>query len=345
MRGHSENYSYLCAALRARAARFYKWDELCALARGDFKALESEFLEGRYSESYRSQILSSLFSPLRKIELAIMFEITKRLRSAHLKAEGEPHELMSVVLSRGDLHNFRIILRRFASDRSGQSEEYLWHLYGNLSRDFFKNVWEADDISSARKWIYLYGDPYGMILDEAMVALQSTGNLVKAERVLLLNYLKYHQDVISKYQNKNGAIAKEFLGRLVDLWNLNLWIHERAGIQTKETHVGYLPGGAWIDDKVLSKAKVITEAVQGTPWRRAISKGAFMTFHEFQWHLQKEFWIWQVSLFRRDPLGFEVPFGYIAKALAEWSNLNMIAIGIAFGLHPDEIIGRLIPVK
>ena len=40
--------------------------------------------------------------------------------------------------------------------------------------------------------------------------MQSTGNLVKAERVLLLNYLKYHQDVISKYQNKNGAIAKEF---------------------------------------------------------------------------------------------------------------------------------------
>jgi len=343
--GHKENYSYLCAALKGRAARFYKWEELCALARGDFKALESEFLEGRYRESYRSQILSALSSPLRKIELSIMFEVTKRLRTAHSKAEGEPYDLMSVVLSRGDLHNFRVILRRFASNHRIQTEEYLWHLYGNLPRKFYKNIWDSNNIPAAREEIYLFDDPHGMILDKALMVLQNTGNLIKAERDLILSYINYHEGIVSKYQNKNGALVREFLGRLVDLWNINLWLRERANIASKEEGLRYLPGGAWIDPEVLAKAKVITEAVHGTPWRKAVRKGGFKSFQEFQWHLQSEFWTWQVSLFRKDPLGFEVPFGYIAKVLVEWSNLNIIAVGIAFGSHPKKITDRLIPIK
>ena len=345
MRGHEENYSYLCAALRARAARFYTWEELSALARGGFESLKSEFLEGRYSESYRSQLLSSLSSPLRKIELAIMFEITRRLRSAHLKAQGEPRELMSVVLSQADLHNFRIILRRFASKGSHQEQEYLWHLYGDLPRKFFKNLWESDSITMARERIYLFGNPRGAILDSALAVLQTSKNLILAERELILNYIGYYETSISRFPNKNGAIVKEYLGRLVDLWNLNLWLKKRIGAEESRSSADYLPGGAWINPKDLSNAKVITDVIRWTPWYKAVRTKTFNSTMEFQWHIQREFWRWQISLFRKDPLGFEVPFGYIAKALAEWSNLNIIAIGTAFRLNPDKIIGRLIPIK
>lgn len=343
--GREEDYSYLCAALRARAARFYTWEELCSLACGNFESLESEFLEGRYSESYRSQLLSSLLSPLRKIELAVMHEVTRRLRSAHSKALGEPYELMSVILSRGDLHNFRIILRRFASKNYDQEEGHLWHLYGDLPEKFFKDLWGSDSIPMARERIYLYDNPVGFILDSALAVLQDTGNLVMAERELVSSFVMYHKRIVMKYRNKNGALAREFLGRLIDMWNLNLWLKDKAYSMGTKTHVDYLLDGAWIDNEALARGKTIAEVMRGTPWHRAIKNREFSLPQELQWHIQREFWTWQIALFRKDPLGFEVPLGYMAKALVEWSNLNIIAVGTAFGLSSEKIVDRLIPIK
>ena len=50
--------------------------------------------------------------------------------------------------------------------------------------------------------------PHGMILDKALMVLQNTGNLIKAERDLILSYINYHEGIVSKYQNKNGALVE-----------------------------------------------------------------------------------------------------------------------------------------
>ena len=49
-----------------------------------------------------------------------------------------------------------------------------------------------------------------------------------------------------------------------------------------------------------------------------------------------------MSLYRFDLLGIHVALGYAARVFVEWQNLNIIAIGVAFGMKSAEIYERLI---
>ena len=86
MIGHKETTATY-APPKGRAARFYKWEELCALARGDFKALESNFLRDDTAKAIVRRYCQLCLHP-RKIELSIIFEVTKRLRAGIQKPKG-----------------------------------------------------------------------------------------------------------------------------------------------------------------------------------------------------------------------------------------------------------------
>jgi len=107
-----------------------------------------------------------------------------------------------------------------------------------------KNIFGTSTVIFQGNFSRIYGSPIalpwpgthlsfwqstGAILDSALAVLQTSKNLILAERELILNYIGYYETSISKFPNKNGAIVKEYLGRLVDLWNLNLWLKQRIG--------------------------------------------------------------------------------------------------------------------
>ncbi len=56
----------------------------------------------------------------------------------------------------------------------------------------------------------------------------------------------------------------------------------------------------------------------------------------------RSFWLWQISMKRKDPLGIEVAVGFCALQLVEWLNLNALVVGIDMGLSVDSIMNKMI---
>jgi V/A-type H+-transporting ATPase subunit C len=56
----------------------------------------------------------------------------------------------------------------------------------------------------------------------------------------------------------------------------------------------------------------------------------------------REFWRWQISLRRKDPLGIEVAIAFIAHQLVEWRNLDSLVVGVSMGFEGDAILEKLI---
>jgi V/A-type H+-transporting ATPase subunit C len=57
--------------------------------------------------------------------------------------------------------------------------------------------------------------------------------------------------------------------------------------------------------------------------------------------MSTSFAIWQMKLYRHDPLGIEVAISYVARQLTEWQNMNILAAGLELGFESQEIVSRL----
>lgn len=340
-----ENYGYLNACLRGRVSRLFKTDDYETIARGDLKAFEQFLLESPYAESFRQKLVTLRSGTLRRIESAIAREVSLQLRFLGDTAQGEAKDLLGVILARSDLMNGRLLLRALYTD-SKHGEEPQWHDYGNLSANFYSDIWQntatATDIISRCR---IQAHPYALALGSSFVELERTKDLMKAERVLLTSMLKLFQENVNKYSSSNSTILCEYLGRSIDMWNLGIWLRQRSGFIPSETALKlYLQNGQWLTIKKLSQATVLMELVHQTPWQAIIRAIENSTPQEFQRALFVQFIKWQADLFRANPLGVEVGMGYIAKYIIEWQNLNLLSVGLSMGLPEKELLSRLIPV-
>ena len=344
MVGPAENYAYLNALVRSRLSLFFRWEELVSLARGNLAGLEGAILSGRYGESYRYQLVTAEPSALKRIETALAYESTRQLSWLLAHASGEPKALLSVLLARADLYNFRLLLRSFAVS-GGHMKEPLWHLYGSLPRSFYKSLFDCSSPMEAVERALSFNHPFVAPIAEALRQLEVDRNLLAAEGIFLVRFLEIQREIAMKFPTKNGRLVLEFLGRLVDLWNLGLWIRKRSGYDRGSTGMEYLTGGAWIDPRRLEEAEVVGVAVSGTPWQSITRRISAPSHHEFYRALNVEFWRWQVKQLRKDPLGIEVAMGFSAWQIVEWQNLTALAIGLSLGLRPEQITQSLIPLE
>jgi len=340
-----ENYGYLNACLRGRTSRLFKTEDYSIIARGTLQSLEQFLLESHYGESLRLKLVTSRGGPLRRIEAAIAHEVNLQLRFVQEKAEGEAKELLGVVLARSDLMNGRILLRALHTG-SKNGEEPQWHNYGNLTEGFYSDLWKntktATDIIEGCRAL---GHPYALAIAASFAELDQSGNLVRAERMLLLSMLDLFWKKVGQFDSGNSRLLQEYLERSIDMWNLGIWLRQRYGqVPTVEATKMYLQNGRWIFIEKLSKTTILSEVVQGTPWQGIIKPIENNKPQEFQRALFVQFMKWQSDLFRADPLGVAVGLGFIAKYLIEWQNLSLLAVGLSLGLSEKELESRLIPI-
>jgi V/A-type H+-transporting ATPase subunit C len=310
------------------------------------QSLEQFLLESHYGESLRLKLVTSRGGPLRRIEAAIAHEVNLQLRFVQEKAEGEAKELLGVVLARSDLMNGRILLRALHTG-SKNGEEPQWHNYGNLTEGFYSDLWKntktATDIIEGCRAL---GHPYALAIAASFAELDQSGNLVRAERMLLLSMLDLFWKKVGQFDSGNSRLLQEYLERSIDMWNLGIWLRQRYGqVPTVEATKMYLQNGRWIFIEKLSKTTILSEVVQGTPWQGIIKPIENNKPQEFQRALFVQFMKWQSDLFRADPLGVAVGLGFIAKYLIEWQNLSLLAVGLSLGLSEKELESRLIPIQ
>ena len=342
-RNPSQNYGYLKARLRARLNSFVPAQELFRLSRGTVRDLELFLIDSAYAESYRAKLVSLEASPLSRIELAVSLGSAEKIRDTLRLAQGEARELLKVVTTRSDLHNARLVLRGLSLGRD-PSRNPAWHAYGELEPGFFEVVWKTGSILEAREKCLANGNPLALALGEALEAKQKGETLPISERLLLVRFLAYLQGLFRKIGGKGSGTALEVMGRMVDLWNIGIWLRKKKGNMGES--VAFLPYGKWVPLVRLESAESARPLVEGTPWIREIKPEVLETGSPLalQGEFNIAFWKWQSFLYRRDLLGCEVAISYLARLLLEWQNLNILAVGLALGHSSSEISRRIIDV-
>jgi V/A-type H+-transporting ATPase subunit C len=260
-------------------------------------------------------------------------------------AVGECRSLVEVALARADLHNCRILLRCFTVPGE-RGAEPLWHGYGILPVSFFSTLWKTSQLVDASERALSYGHPLAAALGTSLGEIGKGGGQMRAEKFLLRRLVEIFLEELRGIRGSNGEMLREYLGRLVDLWNLGVWLRRRrAGYRPEtETDQDFLRTGAWLKVDRLDKVKTLRQLVHGTPWGQAVRNIESVSPQDFQRELQIHFWKWQLGLFRKDPLSIGVALGFIAMQIVEWNNLNTIAVGQTIGLSGPGLIQRLIPL-
>jgi len=339
----SQNYEYLNARLRARLNSFIPVDDLVRLSRGTVRELELFLIDSAYAESYRANLVSLEASPLSRIEVAVSLGSAEKIRDTLRLAQGEARELLKVVTTRSDLHNARLVLRGLSLGRDPLKNP-AWHTYGELEPGFFEALWKTSSILDAREKCLANGSPFALALGEALEAKQEGETLPSAERLLLVHFLAHLQGLFGKIGSKGSETALEVMGRMVDLWNIGIWLRRKKG--NMEETIAFLPYGKWVTLGRLASASSPKQLFEGTPWIREIKPEILETGSPLalQGEFNTAFWRWQSFLYRRNLLGCEVAISYLARLLLEWQNLNILAVGLALGHPAAEISRRIIDV-
>jgi V/A-type H+-transporting ATPase subunit C len=344
--GSPENYGYLNASLRARSTSFLRSEQYASLARGGLRGVEAFLLESRYARAYRFELVSTETSSLKRLETALALGVAEELHFVRSLAQGEPAALLSVLLTRADLHNGRLLLRSFAVPRRDALLQPLWHEYGSMSGDLYHELWESASLLELCERCRAVVHPFAGAIGEAAAALARGHPLVLAERRFLLGILEALRSEMSSFTSSNGTRVREYLGRLIDLWNIGIWLRHHTGYEeTPHQESEYVPEGYSLSPRRLVLARSLAEVVHGTTWRSWVRNIAETTPSEFQRALHGAFLQWQIGLMRKNPLGIEVAISYVARQITEWQNLNTIVVGAALGLSPEGIFERLIGIK
>lgn len=337
------NYGYLNARLRSRMTEFFPKETFLELASGSVGKLELFLIDSNYGESYRKGLLQQNLSLNRRIEMALAHTATRRLKEAKSFAEGEPADFFEILLSRSDIYNCRLILRACRTDSVGSGNEPFWHGYGALPETFFQDLWKSGGVEKLIERALLFGHPLAVQLAHSCRELKNSGNLLFAERRLLGEILQYCFGILKAHKGKNADLMREYLGRMIDIWNVNIFSRrENKAEDTLKLDEPFLEGGAYLSRRRLQESRNLRELLIETPWQKAITRlsdeGPAIPLQSV---MSSDFTLWQLKLYRHDPLGIEVAISYVARQITEWQDLNVLVAGLELGFEPEEIVSRL----
>lgn len=337
-----ENYGYLNARLRAHFSDFLEKEDYRRLAEKSLEGIEIFLLDTKYGKSFRKGLVEEPLSTHRRIEIALADAVASSLNHARKMAMGEPGDLLGVLLSGADIHNGRLLLRFFFTGAKYAGAP-MWHGYGMLPVKFYSQLWNMRSIAHVIDRCLAFPAPLARPLASAFSELGKNGPLPESERVLLQGILDFFEGTIKRYRSKNAAVAREFLGRSIDIWNLNIWTRVFSGILPAEKGSDlYIEKGAYLSIDRLKGSVDLEQLFRGLPWEEIISGAQSKKIEMIASRAVKNFWLWQISLKRKDPLGIEVAIGFCAQQLVEWQNLNALVVGIEMGLPVDSIMDKMI---
>lgn len=262
-----------------------------------------------------------------------MASLNASLVSIRRLAQGETLNLLAILLSDADLNNARFLLRSVLYG-APKTTPPLWRGYGMLPAFFYDHLWHT--CSSPHEICGLCREnshPVAQAIASSFTKDVDFDNIRQLERVLLFSFLKYWNALSESSTSHNGEVLRCYLLLLRDIWNLGIWFRNAA----VSIDVGDFERDNVFRDLDLSAAFLSLSSGLTKRWPR--------TRREWYYRLRFGVLEWLRDLFRADPLGIEVLMGYTAMELIEWHNLNVVVSGLAFTMSPEQIYGRLIPVK
>ncbi|MGI6784406.1 MAG: V-type ATPase subunit [Aminivibrio sp.] len=334
----SPNYEYVNAVVRARAARLLGRDVFLRLASGAPEDLELFLLESQYGPRYREQLATGGGSLLGRIENALSAGTADLLLDTALLARGETFVFICLILSMGDLHNGRILLRASPGPLR-QKNSPSWHRYALADTSFYDDLWRKHATPAAGAIrCHQEDNDIARILGVAYMTLHETGDLFRAERSFYSGWAEWWRKQAATRKNQNGRRMAEYLGRLTDLWNFSIWL--RRGSK-EEGEPEYFTGGWGFSKEILQSSRDMEALFASSGWKDIPGLGEGRAESEIFRSFQRSFYEWQRRLYRKNLLGIDVLLGYSARAVQEWKNLSLIAVGASLKMSPEEIAEHL----
>jgi vacuolar-type H+-ATPase subunit C/Vma6 len=347
------DFDYGNARLRVRATHWLSGaDYQDLVGSSGIDGLLGSLAQRNYGEDIERVI--GRHSGLRRLDEAVKWHLSTQLSDVVSFYSDAVADRLRTYLERWDIRNVRTIVRSL-SQRSpvGPAAEMLVPA-GALDAAALDEVAGQRDPRSAVDLLSVWRLPSPIVVRElraAMPHFSQTGDIAVLDEALDLAFGEF-VEVAAAEDDEVTALLRQEVDR-INLMSAVRLRRERLetgrAITWSPSEGGRVPDGAWHDLAELEDA----EAAAGTVvrflppgWRPLLLSWADSNDHGALEHaIDSEIARSAVRRFRSgDPLGIDIPLGYIGQQEAEARNLRYIARTIVFELPRDEAMSSLIGV-
>jgi len=337
----SDDYGYVNARIRARFVGLLKQEDYeRLLAAEDTAALARLLRETPYGPS-----MPAGDGGLEAILIGIRKHLERTVSEVLGFSEGEPGELLRIILGRWDVHNLLTLLR--GKMKGLRSEEIARDLVplGSLDNTRLSELLKEETPSDVLDRIASWNIPLPIRITRELTRFVREGDLPSAEFYLYDGYLSWANERLGR--RENPAMVRELLDSLADTRNIiGVLIYLKNGVKPLG-RVKFLHGGKLKPHQLrrLERCETYEEGVGIV--RETLYKDAFprpdTPLAEAERRMEAE--AIRFALARRlhsDPLGIGIGLSFLKAQETEAINLRTIAIGIAYGADKKEIREALI---
>ena len=350
-------YEYGNTRLRVRGAQLFDADDYLNLLR----ATTLDGLLGALSSGpYRPDVESALgrHRGLRRLDEAVRMHLSTQLTDVLAFYGGEIGDRLRLYESRWDNRNLRTILRSLVRPERGDSDRAFLVAAGSLDDVALGEVANQKDVRGAVDLLSVWHLPSPTVvrhLRGAMPEFSETGDIAALERALDESFGETVIDAVAAYGSQDPLIV--LLCRDVDRANLTAalrWREDSLEMQRVEPFVpvagGRLRDAAWAQIATLDDRADVEATLTGflpVEWRGSVAAWAE---HGNLARLEHELDAADIEIaahrFRTgDPLGIDIPLGFILRAEAQAKNLRLVGRTIVHDLPRDAAFDQLLGLR
>jgi vacuolar-type H+-ATPase subunit C/Vma6 len=344
-------FDYGNTRLRVRAASWLS----AAGYRGLLAASSLDGLLGSLAQLDYSEDVSAAMSRhqgIRRLDETVRTHLSRELGDVLSFYSGGVADRLRVLLSRWDLRNVRSILRDLAGRRQQSPGTATLVAAGAFDARTLEEIAAQRDVRAAVDLLSVWGLPSpGVVrhLRHALPAFTESGDVLVLE-----DALDRALGELAAADRGEGDRVSDLLSREVDRVNLMSLLRLRAdpGLTGVVAHEP-IAGGA-VHPEVWSDLAAVDDSALGSElatrvdpiWRPALSAWSERRdLPRLDTDLDHAAALESIACFRRgDPLGIDVPIGYIGQQEAQAANLRLIGRAVSHDLDRNETFDRLLGV-
>ncbi len=345
-------FDYGNARLRVRAASWLT----ASGYRGLLGATSIDGMLGSLAQQdYSEDVAAAMgrYRGVRRLDEAVRTHLSRQLTDVLSFYSGGPALRLQTYVSRWDIRNVRSILRDLT--RRGQQNPSIATLVtaGAFDAQALEEIAAQRDVRAAVDLLSVWGLPSPAIvrqLRHAMPDFVETGDILVLERAL-----DDGLGEIAGAAQDDGDLVARFLAREVDRINLTSLLRLRvdAGPATGAADISSVVGGSvspnvWADLADVDDATLAEQLSHrlAAAWRPAITEWfEHRDLARLETSLDHAAAVESIALFRTgDPLGIEIPLGFIGQQEAEAANLRLVGRAVTHDLDREETFERLLGV-
>ncbi|MBI4727515.1 V-type ATPase subunit [candidate division TA06 bacterium] len=340
------DYGYINARIRGQHSHLLKpvaYEELLALP--GYQPLEKWMESSPYSKQW--QLAKARYHGIEALEWSLEKNFCQATELLLKIAEGQPRDLITIILRRWDLSNLIAVARGIHG--SWSSVEILKSILpaGGISEVKLQELANQPDMAGLTDTLYTWGDDFHQPFKHALEEYQKEKGLAPVELEL---YKYYYSWVFKKLPlwGDDSASLKVLFQREIDILNAKALkrLKEKKDLAAESIPKYYIPGGTLLTKEWFIKyfdrkeGPKVLSSLKGTRYYEYLFRpGRDLKSEE---KLEQEHFRELSRRYQGNPLGIDLALGFLWQKYYEVINLRLLARGKFYGITGDQIRDQLL---